>query len=189
MDDLHPQAFSVPNRECEYDLDQPPATGEEFLQRAYWEAKKCPRIVVSKINPRDYDHLRSKKRLISAEDPSESLPDHLRPTTEWKASYVAYFRQYRQSMLALNHNKDLEAVTLAKFSKDDWWKKFCFDEKTCQSPTPKILASMDQATIDAVINYYSEWLHNARFSRKRGEWLYSLFSLIDAPLLPQGHPI
>ncbi len=148
-DALLPRAFAV---EGELGPDSgPPTTGLDYLRQVRWEAKRVPHVVLSDIDPRDFDD----RQTTYAQLPPKmaAAPPGLAPDPVWEKKFLTSFEELQQELQEYyNQHKskhlgqklsNLFASTTTTTSpslppiKDDTaWKRFCLGSKPKEGREP-----------------------------------------------------
>eukprot|EP00026_Physarum_polycephalum_P009225 Phypoly_transcript_09339.p1 GENE.Phypoly_transcript_09339~~Phypoly_transcript_09339.p1 ORF type:complete len:325 (+),score=70.47 Phypoly_transcript_09339:51-977(+) len=125
-DDLLPRAFAVTG-ELPPEAG-PPTTGEDYLRRVRWEARRCPNVVVSAIDPRKYDNRQT--QFAALPPPCPPAPAGMAPHIQWETKFLAQFSDLR---LSLNHAfakpKPALSFNLPHHNDVRGWYLLCFGAK------------------------------------------------------------
>jgi len=97
-----------------------------------WEARQCPSVVVSSINPRKFDQFQTKY----IDPPQEYLPapPGMSPRMEWQEEFLEEFRYLRERIEKMRSLQTSAAERRQSFplpsSRDSKkWRNFCFGSK------------------------------------------------------------
>jgi survival of motor neuron protein-interacting protein 1 len=125
-DELLPRAFAVTG-ELPPEAG-PPTTGEDYLRRVRWEARRCPNVVVSAIDPRKYDNRQT--QFAALPPPCPPPPLGMAPQPQWETKFLAQFSELRQT---LNHQftkpKPALNFNLPHHNDVRGWYLLCFGAK------------------------------------------------------------
>eukprot|EP00899_Mesostigma_viride_P019024 jgi/Mesvir1/27122/Mv20799-RA.1 len=91
-----PQALPVAE-EGDEDDGAPPMTGEEYLRMVRRESRQIPDVVRAHINPRAYDHLRT-RGYVPEMARVVAPPPHARPSPAWVTELLADFSELRAAL-------------------------------------------------------------------------------------------
>lgn len=113
----------------EFDLNLPPATGNEYLRRVRLEALQCPDVVVADIDSSQFSRNRTQSVLES--NGCQPAPKGFAPTMAWQHQQVADFADVRLALAAYkaqcgNTKKRQPSINLPKIEDDVGWCKLCF---------------------------------------------------------------
>ncbi|KAK7101891.1 gem-associated protein 2-like [Littorina saxatilis] len=192
-----------------FDLNVPPTTGNEYLRRVREEAKKCPKVVVA--NELDTSVYRHKQTVKVQPKDTMPAPKGFSPSGTWVKMQVAHFVTLRQKILrfkALMAKKDvgIPNVKLPQHNDAESWCRLCFGRLQLKTtgedgssetsslqndgngtpPLLSIIARMDQPTVIKVLEYHVNWLEATGFTRRQGQWFYSLLASLQKPLTPES---
>ncbi|OXU29831.1 hypothetical protein TSAR_000424 [Trichomalopsis sarcophagae] len=179
--------------EDDINLSMPPATGEEYIKRVILEARQCEDVVCAKI-----DEARLKKPTLNVKPLPEcaKAPDYVSPTMEWQHCQLAdfshsrlYIAQIREEITNCNRKKKPMKDKLPDVNDQTRWIDMCTasDEKKTLyiEPTLTVILSMNQPTIEQVLEYLVEYLEEQiSIQPPLGRWLYALLSALELPLNP-----
>jgi len=210
-DDLLPRAFAVVG-ELPPEAG-PPTTGEDYLRRVRWESRRCPDVVVSAIDPRQYDNKQTQFAVLPP--PCPPPPPGMAPLTVWERGFLAQFSELRQAMnrtlasptkpslpLSLPHQNDVRGWYLLCFGTKEKEKEESDDvimdtgddvsSDTGKSPSKgralpplmSIVAHLDQVTVMALLQHHITWFETRSMTPHRAMWLYALLVRLEKPLDP-----
>ncbi|KAK3109116.1 hypothetical protein FSP39_023393 [Pinctada imbricata] len=214
-DDLQIQAFAVEDKnDSLFDLNIPPTSGNEYLRRVREEAKVCPQIVVSDIDPKTFQKKQTVK--ISEHSGHSPAPRGYTPNIKWQKQQAADFavlRQNFQRQKVLMAKRDLlKRQKLPQCNDVEGWCRLCFgrlqppgvtaeevrSEVTMEGqdinrtthegvlPLLSIVAALDQPTIERLLEYHINWFEATGFTEKQGQWFYALLCCLEKPLSPES---
>jgi survival of motor neuron protein-interacting protein 1 len=172
-EELMPRAFMVEEEELNI-KEGPPTTGEDYLKMVRREAKNYPEIVISNINPREFDKNQSRwyfqnlPKILKA-------PPGFEPKIIWQKKFLKYFEKLQKKLeyLISIKNKNIEFnklnVKLPSIKDSKKWKYFCFgtskkltEEKNSEQnnqPLLKIILNLKEIDIITLIDYQIQWLN------------------------------
>jgi len=131
MDEFQPRAFDIEGEE-EPD-DNEPLTGEEYIKRVRWQAKRCPSVVIADI---DYSKLKitaPSKTYFTLPPKFPKCKKEYLPKPDWETIFLSEFSELRQKIQYLESNnnniKSTDSTTTTKLphinDKRSWYI-FCF---------------------------------------------------------------
>jgi len=200
------------NTAVDFDTNQAPASGLEYLLRVQREAKHCPMVVVADIDIKKFE----KKQTLKVKSGTGCMPapNGYAPSTEWQRQQTIEFANLRMALsrYKAKHAKRIKnsdsKPTLPK--KDDviGWCRLCLGSHvqlqiaardnayaaedaptgTCTGKPPllSMLVIMCQSVVEQVLEYHLAWFEAAGFSPEQGRWLYALLAVLEKPLSPEA---
>jgi len=141
---LLPRAFIVEGETPP--SDEPPVSGDDYLRRVRWEARRCPQVVVSKIDPRQYDNKQT--QFANIPPPCPPAPPGMTPLPSWEDAFLSIFSELRQKLNYLStQSKPKLSITLPRLTDAKGWTHLCFgypspsdspSSSTKEPPSPPI---------------------------------------------------
>ncbi|XP_015607934.1 gem-associated protein 2 isoform X2 [Cephus cinctus] len=176
-------------------LSVPPATGEEYIKRVIVEAQKCDDVVIAQIDRR---RLKDTGVYVKALAGCVTAPHSLAPAAEWQKCQITDFSDIRLYVARLKSEIQTckrkwrpSSICMPEVDDKSGWIKFCLGSNTfheeCKSndPTLEILFSMNQPTIEQVLEYLIEFVEiQKRLEDDLGRWIYALLVVLEVPLNP-----
>ncbi|KAJ8667631.1 hypothetical protein QAD02_009294 [Eretmocerus hayati] len=172
-------------------LTMPPATGEEYIKRVIFEARQCEEVVFAKI---DETRLRKPTLNVKPLPECKEAPECLRPTQEWQKCQIAdfsnlrlYIAQLRSEITNRKCKRKLVHNKLPYANDHKSWLEICtgINESSYMEPTLTVVLSMNQPTIEQVLEYLVDFLlEQESIQPALGRWLYALLSALELPLNP-----
>lgn len=190
----------------------PPADVQEYLWRVRIEAEGIPDVVVSDVDPRQFD-AKQTANMPSIPSFADTVDEKLLPSDQWKSALLADFAELRQLIVrwqalgppdteeADDDDSDAAACQLKssssnvtslrtdvpRMSDGDGWKAFFFGKSDTQAvgtpPHLRLLLQFDQVLTRRLLEYHTEWLEDeSALSRVRGVWIYALLARLDKPV-------
>lgn len=194
----------------ELDLGETPRNPKEYLRQVQREASLCPDVVVAKIDPK-----KLKKPTVNVSFTAcQAAPDGYSPSLKWQQKQVSSFSEIRQSVQ--KHRQQWRGkvlddnVVMPKMDDEEGWRRFCLGEnlylgshfdqgdsdapglnyaKIGFPPFLSIVSRLNQATVNAVLEYLINWFEERSFVPQLGRWLYALLACLEKPLLPEAHSL
>ncbi|KAF2073030.1 hypothetical protein CYY_005646 [Polysphondylium violaceum] len=130
MDEFQARAFDIEGEE-EPD-DNEPLTGEEYIKRVRWQAKRCPSVVIADI---DYSKLKitaPSKTYFTLPPKLPKCKKELLPKHDWETLFLSEFSQLRQKLQYLesnntsSHSSNNSSTKLPHINDKRSWYIFCF---------------------------------------------------------------
>ena len=174
-----------------------PVDGFEYLRRVRYEAAKIPNVVVSDVNPRDYDNKRSPKILekhgfitSSAKALGRAktmrILEHARANAEWTKQFLASFSNLRVSM---RHVLDTEEEKIEKNKRQPKInRKYIAPEKLEAVPLMSDVVALDDVTVSALFRKYcyafteKEEEDERENEKLKHAWFFALAVRVSMPL-------
>jgi len=173
-----------------------PMSGLDYLRRVRWEARNIPAVVVSNINPREYDSKQTVTiNTITKQNSLAPTPDNLKPNNEWEVAFIASFSELRQKW---NNQRQLENVAYKKppfplpSLKDELKLRNYFfgnasqpNKKVTINPTPplmSLLLMLDEVSVKTLLSFHIAWLEERPLDSLSAQWIYALLVLLEKPL-------
>ncbi|XP_031622587.1 protein Gemin2 [Contarinia nasturtii] len=165
MDSFQQPAFCFNMPTDEYDPNQVPVDGEQYLQSVIYERKKCPAVVVRpvrKIVEPDCNTTMDSKAGRSvwdqyAEVPlADQTPKSLLPTTEWLQLQSYSFQKLHDRITNIRQTfrSDYEHAELPNDNTEESWLEYCQNKE----PLLNNMLHINQRDLELVIEYQSNWL-------------------------------
>lgn len=194
----------------EIDIGETPRNPQEYLRQVQREASLCPDVVVAKIDPK-----KIKKPTVNLSFTAcQAAPEGFSPSLKWQEKQVSNFSEIRQS---IHKNRQQwrgkvldDNVVLPKTDDEEGWRGFCLGvtvyrgltadtgesaspgveyDKVGFPPLLSIVSRLNQATVNAVLEYLISWFEEKPFVPQLGRWLYSLLACLEKPLTPEAHSL
>lgn len=188
----------------------PPADVQEYLWRVRIEAEGIPDVVVSDVDPRQFD-AKQTANMPSIPSFADTVDEMLLPSEQWKSTLLADFAELRQLIARwqalgppdaepqdLSDNDAVFQMTspsnvtslrtdVPRMSDGDGWKAFFFGKPDTQAvgtpPHLRLLLQFDQVLTRRLLEYHTDWLEDeSALSRARGVWVYALLARLDKPV-------
>lgn len=125
VESFQPLAFAV---EGEPDFESgEPQDGWEYLRRVKWEFKRCPKVVVAKVDPKKFAEQTPYMPAIPSV--SACSPDLL-PSKEWETEFLADFSNLRMKYAEPIPEERKFNGPLPSIHNQVGWETFCFGKST-----------------------------------------------------------
>lgn len=181
----------------------PPADVQEYLWRVRLEAQDIPDVVVSDVDPRQFDKQQTPNMpSLPAFSISSVVNKALLPSRQWKQDLLADFAELRQLIarwqdigppeVDTNDQDDTMRVVLRtnvpRMSDQEGWSAFFFGrdeiEPVGTPPHLRLLLQFDQVLTRRLLEHHTDWLVNdaVSLSRARAVWIYALLARLDKPV-------
>ena len=170
-----------------------PVDGFEYLRRVRYEAATIPHVVVSDVNPRDYDNKRTPKILekhgfvsTSAKalgrEKTMRILEHARANAEWTKQFLESFSNLRVSMRrALD---DIEEKMKAGAKNIN--RKYITPEKLEAVPMMSDVVALDDVTVSSLFRKYcysfTEKEDESEKEKLKHAWFFALAVRVSMPL-------
>jgi len=195
-DDFRVEVFHVDGESAP--SEGPPTSGEEYLRRVRWEANRCPGIVVSDIDPKEFIQNRSQSYFVLP-DPIASPPEGFAPSIEWEQIFLEDFIFLIEDLEKLHQvereNKSF-AISLPSTRNEDNWYKICFGKRSEQEanlienttdrrypPLLGIILQLDMLSVQQLIHYQTNWIEDEdNITKWSALWLFGLFARCPKPV-------
>nr|CCA21951.1 conserved hypothetical protein [Albugo laibachii Nc14] len=185
----------------------PPADVQEYLWRVCFEAEEIPEVVVSDVNPRDYDKRQTTCLPVLKDCCSVSDPTHL-PSEQWKSYLLAEFAEVRQLIKRWQAIRSQEINTeeraqVPRQSDEAGWMRFFYgrdldaqedatmeiDEESSADNTEyngsppylRLALQFDQILTRKLLMYQVEWLETLQLTKEHALWIFALLARLDRP--------
>jgi survival of motor neuron protein-interacting protein 1 len=206
-EDLQPRAFQVFGEMSP--AEGPPATGEDYLRRVRWEARRIPGLVVSDIDPRQFDSLQTASFEVA---PKVVTPPHLVPKPEWQQLFIANFEGLRKRLqeaalqplppppFRIPHVKDTAKWKDVIYGPEAHKKLESAGTAASGTAAPvttpptslglpqnvlpvlSLLLHLDERTVNALLAQQIRWACKRPMTHLSGAWLYGLLARLEKPL-------
>uniref|UniRef100_A0A915PN02 Gem-associated protein 2 n=1 Tax=Setaria digitata TaxID=48799 RepID=A0A915PN02_9BILA len=172
-------------------LNETPRNPSHYLQQVSVSRARCPEVVTAKVIPQKVTSSAiSKDLLFSCEPPSE-----------WSLIMSDKFSMQRSLVDAQrSHWKKSAAYKWPSLKDPDEWRIFCLEERNSSfpletklasrfahhrgnPPTLRLVLSMSEQQVNAVIQYLVEVFIDEGYARPLFEWIYALLLVLQKPLL------
>lgn len=186
-------------------LGLPPADVQEYLWRVRLEAQEIPDVVVSDVDPRQFDKQQTPNMpSLPAFSTTSVVNKALLPSRQWKQDLLADFAELRQliarwqeigppEMDTNDEDKDdtmrvALRTNVPRMSDEDGWSAFFFGHAESGTvgtpPHLRLLLQFDQVLTRRLIEHHTDWLVNdaVPLSRARAVWIYALLARLDKPV-------
>lgn len=152
-----------------------PETAEEFLQYCCYERSLMKPWTTATIDPSRLHHVEIRE--FKEEKLPNSVASHLLPTQQWQKEKLEEFREFRDFI-----------QSRMEITSKDVLREIDFKEKIVSSypPYEEVMKYSQADKIKALelINVYLDTLDDGTcFENYVGVWIYSMFSLLDTPLI------
>jgi len=186
-DELLPRAFNIEGDEIP--ASSPPVTGEEYLKHVRWEAKRCPKTIISNINPRKFDN---NQTFYCIPEKIPVAPNGFSPTIEWEKSFLLYFGELQKTAeTKFYYQKLSHSISIPPMSDHEKWKVFCFGDQSIKQensteyskqPLVSILSQLDSVGITTLLKHQIKWADTEDLTEERAMWLFSLLVRMEKPI-------
>lgn len=170
--------------------DIPPADVQEYLWRVRIEAEGIPDVVVSDVDPRQFD-AKQTANMPSIPSFADTVDEKLLPSEQWKSALLADFAELRQLIsrwqalgppdteepeevdddsdtAAFRFNNPSNVTSLRtdvpQMSDGDGWKAFFFGKPDTEAvgtpPHLRLLLQFDQVLTRRLLEYHTDWLED-----------------------------
>lgn len=171
-----------------------PVDGFEYLRRVRYEAATIPNVVVSDVNPRDYDNRRTPKILekhgfVSTSDKglgrekTMRILEHARTNAEWTKQFLASFSNLRVTM---RRALDAEDEKIKQGSRRNINRKYIAPEKLEAVPLMTDVVALDDVTVSALFRKYcysfAEKEDGSEKEKLKHAWFFALSVRVSMPL-------
>ncbi|KAF1333544.1 Gem-associated protein 2, partial [Globisporangium splendens] len=190
----------------------PPSDVQEYLWRVRIEAEGIPDIVVSDVDPRQFDANQTANMPSLPSFADTSVDAKLLPTDGWKHALLADFAELRQLIVRWQELGPPETepsamdpidgdgdkgdgfveptlrTAVPRMSDEDGWKAFFFGKPDSAidgtPPHLRLLLQFDQVLTRRLLAYHTDWLEEegVLLSRARAVWIYALLARLDKPV-------
>lgn len=188
----------------------PPADVQEYLWRVRHEVEEIPQVVVSDVNPRDYDKRQTIRVPVLKDCSIVSDPAHL-PSEEWKSFVLAEFAEIRQLIrrwqaIRSEESSIEEHAQVPRQSDEAGWMRFfygrdldtdtevkdapmeidaeCSTDRTEHTGSPpylRLALQFDQILTRKLLMYQVEWLETIQLTKEHAVWIFALLARLDRP--------
>jgi len=179
-----------------------PIDGFEYLRRVRFEASKIPNVVVSNVNPRDYDEKRTPEILKKHGFVGEALGrkntlkilDLAKKNTEWTRAFLKSFSDLRVSMRrAMDAYSEEEEEEKEEFNSKKGKKnsrKYIAPEKLEGVPLLSDVIAIDDVTVNALFRKYCFAFSESSLEESEEEekeklkhaWFFALAVRVSMPI-------
>uniref|UniRef100_A0A0A9WBZ2 Gem-associated protein 2 n=2 Tax=Lygus hesperus TaxID=30085 RepID=A0A0A9WBZ2_LYGHE len=167
-----------------YDAQDLPTNGHQYLHRVMKEAESLPVIVVADVNRKRFE---SKQNVYVAQLEVFDIPEKYLPTRDWQNQQEQDFEKTRRTLSKMRCRRG--AVPDFKIPdvidpNDEW---FDFIWKTdIKEPVLHLMLAFNQPSLDRLLHLFKRWLEEDKIHLDSNVclWLYSIFACLEIPLLP-----
>lgn len=170
----------------DYDPEEMPTNGYEYLMRVKHEAKRCPKVKVAEIDMKKFDD----QTFIVPKRETYSVPVSYLPTEEWQREQVEAFSRVRDEVSYFKSQRGTEELNnVVNVTKPEKWFDYIYgrDGTPGEVPWVKDLIGMNEASLCRALDLFESWLDEGRSQLNDHTclWIYSLLAFIATPLLPE----
>ncbi|KAG0563246.1 hypothetical protein M758_8G015100 [Ceratodon purpureus] len=139
VESFQPLAFDVQG-EPDFESGEP-EDGWEYLRRVKWEFKRCPKVVVAKIDSKKFAE---QTPYMPSIPPVPTCAPHLLPSKEWETEFLANFSDLRMKYVETIPEEEKEFNgPLPSIHNQVGWETYCFGKSTSPVEEEAVLSVDD----------------------------------------------
>ncbi|XP_058066909.1 protein Gemin2 [Anopheles bellator] len=166
VDMIQKPALAVDPPDENFDPDQTPETGEQYLQKVMYERGQCPMVMVAaKPQSCGVEKTLSGMAALPLDPVKNSAHQALMPTKEWESMQNKKFSELRDTITAYRvspqYDENLQRThVFLNFEDRKQLHEYCANNL----PYVRILLSIPQRNLEILLEYLHEWLQESELA-------------------------